>query len=245
MESLDVSNILPFGIQYSEFLFPIGVRAIIEWQEHYYLVLPETASFNAEYKVLTELFSYLRYMEEEHIIYVQSIPSTVSVLLNGVCDQKKNTVKEEYDLGNNCTLCIVNNLPSIYCAGTGIKMTNVNDVSALASDIKQYFQSYIYPTTSLSYFIKHDYLSESDYQTKQSVSISRASIAVAIIIALFSPIATLLMSNKWGYVTINENQLDEIKAIRPASSNKCSAGVKINISDSVFKIPFPWQTIQN
>ena len=245
MDSMDVSNILPYGIQYSEILFPIGVRAIVEWQDRYYLVLPEESNFNDEYKLLTELFSYLRYMENEHIVYVQSITSKVSVLLNGVSDQKKNTVREEYDLGNNCALCLNNNLPSIHCVARGVQMTNVNDVTSLRSDIEHYLQSYIYPTTSLSYFIKHDYLSESDYQTKRSVSISRVSIVVAIIIALCSPIVTLLISNKWGYVTINDNQFEIIKALKPVSSQDSCDEIAIDLPDSVFLFPFPWQTILN
>lgn len=214
MTDIDVSNILPFGVQHSEILFPIGKRAIVEWQGHYYLVLPSNSSFNEEYKVLTELFSYLRYMENEHIVYVHPIDSKISVLLNNVSDQKRKSVKEEYDLGNNCTLCIVKDIPTIVSSELDVKMENVHDITALSREIEHYLHSYIYPTTSLKGFIKHDYLSESDYQTKRSVSISRKSIIVAILIAVCSPIATLFISNMWGYVTITESQFDIIKNLK-------------------------------
>jgi len=243
LDDIDVSNIMPFGTQHADILFPIAERAIVKWQGHYYLILPEQKNFNDEYKVLTELFSYLRYMENEHIIYVQPLITDVQVFLHKANDQKKTSVKEEYDLGNNCTLCISNNTPSINCTEANIAMSNVSDITVLTKEIEHYLQSYIYPTNGLHDFITRDFLSESDYQTQRSVKISRVSVAVAILIALFSPVATLLLSNNWGYVTITESQFDVIKTMKSAYTLKDTIK-KINndTSQSNFKIPFSWPT---
>ena len=84
---VEISKLLPFGSQFSDTLFTIGKRAIVKYKEKYWLLLPKDSNKNEEFKLLTELFSYLRYMEESHIVYVKDSEYPVDVLIQGQNDK--------------------------------------------------------------------------------------------------------------------------------------------------------------
>lgn len=212
MAESNVIDLMPFGIHYGGTLFPERKRAVVKEAGCYYLLLPEGSDKNVEFALLTELFSYLRYMEENHIIYVRQSERPVDVLLEGYRDKHLNSATGEYDLGNGCSLKIEDGTPIIMCS-TNTPLQSHLDITSLAADIEHFLLAYIYPTAALHDFIANDYLSKPDFQTKRSVSISRKSILVAVIIAVISPVVTIILGNKYGIATLNRQQFDTLKII--------------------------------
>lgn len=211
LAEVEVGQILPFGSQFSDTLFPIGKRGIVKYKEKYWLLLPKDSDKEEEFKLLTELFSYLRYMEESHIVYVKDSEYPVDVLIQGQNDKYYNSATQNYYLGNGCLLSYVEDQLSIICCNnTKFNLSESEDISILAAEIEHYLLGYVYPTASLHDFIQHGYLSSSDYQSKRAISISRASIIVAITIALLSPLLTVFVGNRYGKTTIVQHQFDSL-----------------------------------
>ena len=211
LAEVEISKLLPFGSEFSDTLFTIGKRAIVKYKEKYWLLLPKDSNKNEEFMLLTELFSYLRYMEESHILYVKESEHPVDILIQGLNDKHFNSVTQNYDLGNGCLLSYGEDQLSIICRDNPkYNLSESEDISLLTAEIEHYLLGYVYPTASLRDFIQHGYLSSSDYQSKSAISISRISIVVAIAIALLSPILTVFIGNRYGKTTIVQHQFDTL-----------------------------------
>lgn len=242
LAGVDISKLLPFGSQFSDTLFTIGKRAIVKDKEKYWLLLPKESNKNEEFKLLTELFSYLRYMEESHILYVKGSEHPVDVLIQGLNDKCFNSASQNYDLGNGCLLSYGEDQFSITCRdNTKFNLTESEDISLLAAEIEHYLLGYIYPTASLHDFIQHGYLSPSDFQSKKTIGISRVSIIVAIAIALFSPILTVFIGNRYGKTTIVQHQFDTLKMLGNPTLEERDSGNNIqSITNQQL-----WQPLKN
>lgn len=211
LAEVDIPKLLPFGIQFSDTLFSIGSRAIVKDKDKYWLLLPKESNKNEEIMLLTELFSYLRYMEESHFLYVKVSEHPVDVIIQGLNDKLLNSATRYYDLGNGCLLSYGEDQLSIICQDNPkFNLSESEDISFLAAEIEHYLFGYVYPTASLHDFIQYGYLSTSDYHSKRAISISRVSIIVAIVIAFFSPILTVFVGNRYGKTTIVQHQFDTL-----------------------------------
>lgn len=230
----------PFGQSLASLMFSKGKRAILFIDGHYFLLLPLKTDATKEIKKLIELMSHLRYMENAHVIYVQTTEvSDDHILYEGCDDMKKSSVMQGYDLGLGCAL------KSDQCKyfiessdGTKLLQQNVN-IDFLANEIKRFLESRIFPTAAVNQLISHDYLSENDYNNHQALKFSRRGVWVAITIACLSPIITLWLSNKWGTTTINEAQFTTInKLIEEKNNTVDTASATIqNIDNSLKKLP--------
>ncbi|MBO5631535.1 MAG: hypothetical protein J5965_20900 [Aeriscardovia sp.] len=229
MAETDVKELMPLGIQYGSTLFPERKRAVVKEADCYYLLLPEGSNKNEEFALLTELFSYLRYMEENHIVYVRHSERPVDVLLDGYRDKNLNSAAGEYDLGNGCSLKTEDGTPKILCSDNTTLQSDL-DITSLAADIEHFLLAYVYPTAVLHDFIANDYLSKSDFRAKRSISISRISIIVAVIIAVLSPVVTIILGNKYGISTLNKQQFDTLKLIIAEPESKAPDSPSYNKS---------------
>ena len=227
MAETDIKELMPFGIQYGSTLFPERKRAVVKEAGSFYLLLPEGSNKNEEFALLTELFSYLRYMEENHIVYVRQSERPVDVLLDGYRDKNLNSATGEYNLGNGCSLKIEDGTPKILCSDNTL-LQSLLDITSLTADIEHFLLAYVYPTATLHDFIANDYLSKTDFQAKRSVNISRMSIIVAVIIAVLSPVVTIFLGNKFGIATLNKQQFDTLKIILAEPESKAIEGPSYN-----------------
>lgn len=202
----------PFGQVMSRLLFPRGKKALLCKDGHFILLLSSNADATNNIKTLIEILSHLRYMENEHIIYVQNGEKQDADYLfyDGCNDMKKLSTLQGYDLGDESELkteqgCYYIGLKD----GTKVLSQNVN-IDFLSDEIKKYLECRIFPTVAVNRLIKQDFLSDNDYNNKQALTISRISIWVALGIACLSPFITLVLSNKWGKATINDTQYESI-----------------------------------
>lgn len=202
----------PFGQAMSHLLFPKNKRALLCINGHFVLLLSNDADVANDIKTLIELLSHLRYMESEHIIYVQKgeCQNADYLLYEGCDDMRRVSTLQGYDLGSGYEL--KSDQGNYYVSlhdGSKVLSQNVS-IEFLADEIKKYFESRIFSTAAVTQLINHNYLSENDYNSQQALKLSRRSIWVAMAIACFSPIVTLWLSNKWGKSTINETQYETI-----------------------------------
>lgn len=202
----------PFGQAMSHLLFPKNQKALLYMDGHFILLLSNDADATNEIKNLIDLFSHIRYMENEHIIYVQNGENQDAdyLLYEGCDDMRKLSILQGYDLGCGYELKTEQDVYFV-CLNDGSKVLSQNvNIDFLAEEIKKYLEGRIFPTIAVNRLIKQNYLSDNDYNNQQALKISRNSILVALLIACISPLITLLLSNKWGKATINDTQFETI-----------------------------------
>ena len=227
-----------FGYNVSNVLFRKGEKALLRIDGKYCLLLGESIDAAESTRMLLELFSYLRDMEKEHIIYVQqSLGDKDSFLFYEECkDLRWSQASQRYNMGDNCYLKELKGQFQIFDNGNVVLKQAVN-LDFLSDEIEQYLCSLIYPTNTLKRFIKQGYLSDNDYYNNEAQSLSRKSIIVALIIACVSPIVTLLLSNQWGVTTIIDSQYSSIgEVIELQKQTKAKDSVIIGQLDSVLKV---------
>ncbi len=205
-------EVKPFGQSVAHILFTRGDRALLYINGHYSILLPQNADATKELRTLTELLSYLRYMEQEHIIYVQNgeAQSNDFVFYSGCDDMKKSTAIQGYELGDGVILKETVGNYQISTNGNSAVLSQMVNIDFITADVEKYLCGRLLPTAALQSFIDHGFRSENDYNNQQALKISRRSIFVALIIACMSPIVTLWMTNKWGVSTIEETQFSTL-----------------------------------
>lgn len=201
----------PFGQGIAEFLFGRKERALLHSDNHYTLLLVPCVDAKKSLQTLVELFSLLRYMEQEHIIYVQAgeAQDVNFIFYYGCNDIKKSTVHHGYELGDGYMLKSDQGSYLILLNENVILSQNVN-LDFLSGEVERYLCGRILPTAAINDYIAHDFLSENDYNNKQALRVSRFSVIVALIIACLSPFVTLWLTNRWGVSTIEETQFKTI-----------------------------------
>lgn len=205
-------EVKPFGQSVAHILFARGERALLHINGHYSILLQKDADATKELRTLAELLSYLRYMEQEHIVYVQygETQSNDFVFYSGCYDMKKSSAIQGYELGDGVILKETTGTYQIIANGNTTVLSQEVNIDFITEEVEKYLCGRLLPTAVLQSFINHGFLSENDYNNHQALRISRRSILVALIIASLSPIATLWMTNKWGISTIEETQYSTI-----------------------------------
>jgi len=197
-----------FGYNVASLLFPKGEMALLRIQKHYVILLPEGKDATDSIKCLIELFSYLKDMEGEHIIYVQqgSEQQDDFILYERCGDMRWIQASRKYDLGDGSYLLEEGGRYHVVSKdGKKILIQNVI-VDFLSEEIERYFCGRIYPTTALKRYIERGFLIENEYYNNTAQKLSLCSIVVALVIACLSPLIILWLSNKWGKSTITESQ---------------------------------------
>ena len=218
----------PFGQGVAEHLFRRKECALLCQDKHYTLILAPNADAKKSLQTLVELFSLLRYMEQEHIIYVQAGEAQEEdfIFYYGCNDIKKSTAHHGYELGEGYILKSDQGSYLIQLNDNALLSQNVN-LDFLSSEVERYLCGRILPTAAINDYIAHDYLSDNDYNSKQSLRVSRSSVVVALIIACLSPIVTLWLTNRWGILTIEGTQYN---TIIETIGGKASANIKKEVN---------------
>lgn len=222
------------GVEISEILFKENESALVIDEGQVILICANAEKSKEKIAILCELFSLMQYMEANHIIYVvkQDIVNFVT-FQNHANDFKEDGIPGEFDLGNSNRL-IKQGGRYIVENNNGLAKLNHNtDLSFLYDDCIHYFCSVILPTALMGEFISHNYMSTNDYHTKKSISIARNSMIISICVACLSPIASVIISNEYGYSSINKSQFDSL--VKVVSDSKMSLNldtVKQSVNDS-------------
>lgn len=166
--------------------------------------------------ILVELFSYLHYAEENHLIYVKKTAFKLPVRYNfydNHADFNDSSLPGEYDLGGGMVL--YDGAKDKYISDITDRekkyVSGYVDVSFLYEEIKKYLFGEIHPAYGLKKFINHNYLCDQDYHSNQSLLFTKISVGVAVFVAALSPVFTVCIGNKYGETTLKEWQYSGLK----------------------------------
>ena len=182
-----------------------------------YLLCTEGDSKN-QLKIFVELFSYLRYAEENHLIYVKNNVIPTNRMYNFYENHDEfntSALNTDYDIGNGHLLHVA--AGDIYSYDVrnpkGKILSEYVDVSFLYNEITHYLFGTIHAAYGLKTFIEHDYLSDQDYYSNYSLNISRRSMWIAIAVAVLTPVVTILLGNGIGRVRLVDEQYEGLKTL--------------------------------
>ena len=201
-----------WGNDVSPWLCPEGKADLLVYgnQDAAYLICNNEEK-DEQLGILVELFSYLHYAEENHLIYVKKTAFKLPLKYNfydNHAEFNDSSHPEDYDLGGGIGLYDGAHEKYIYDKSEREKkyVSGYVDVSFLYAEIKKYLFGEIHPACGLKKFIKHDYLCDQDYHSNQSLLFTKISVGVAVFVAALSPILTICIGNKYGETTLKEWQ---------------------------------------
>lgn len=204
-----ISNEEVFGKFASGILFPKNSYSLVRNSNEYYIFAANKENADNCFSELCELLSKLRYLEDNHMIYV--IPKNIDEVI--AFSQDVNILRHSMDLtyydDGGFKLNLEENDSSI-TTSTNEKLSKFITVSELSPEIDHFLTSCIYPTPLLKNCIDKGFRSNNDYIAHKSLIISRIMIWVSIIVFILSPVITIICSNKFEKATINTDQYDTI-----------------------------------
>lgn len=212
-------NEVYWGVDVLPWLCPEGEADLLVYvhQKSAYLLCKDKEKEN-QLGILIELFSYLRYAEDNHLIYItkaKKMPLRGFNFYENHIRFEPCTLPSESDLGNGVILRDERDNKYIYNIADRHKkiLSEYVDVTFIYEDIEKYLFGQIHPAYGLRMFIEHGYLSDQDFYSNKSLSRSRTSIWVAICIAALSPLITVLIGNTFGKTTLRESQYKGLKEL--------------------------------
>lgn len=210
--SCDIEHPMLLGTLISDVVFKKQEAAIVmDDDRHCFLVHSSRCKFDNLYQVFTKLLSVLSYLETNALIYRQcdDAMDELTVFYDGCNDLKQLADGYTYSLGNGYKLQKEDEIFQITSSDNKQVLSECHNISALYNELCYYLKSFVYPAAGLSDYVAHDYLSENDYHSKNSLRVSRCSVWVAVCIACLSPIVSLLLGNQWGVTEIKESQYNQ------------------------------------
>lgn len=204
-----ISNEEVFGKFASGILFPKNSYSLVRNSNEYYIFAANKENADNCFSELCELLSKLRYLEDNHMIYV--IPKNIDEVI--AFSQDVNILRHSMDLtyydDGGFKLNLEENDSSI-TTSTNEKLSKFITVSELSSEIDHFLTSCIYPTSLLQDCITKGMRSNNDYIAHKSLLISRIMIGISLFVFILSPIITTIVSNRFAELTICSEQYDTI-----------------------------------
>lgn len=201
-----------FGDFISPECFHQGKSALVLSTDSVYIIGDTQETVKAKFLQITELLSLLRYMEENHIIYLlhQHQIDDLTILYQDCNDLKRQQDGLHYEMGNGHQLYINGDIIEIHDGNNTPILQHQLEVSSLRTEIVNFLFAFVYPTAALEKFIEHDFLTENDYHNRLSVRLSRRSLWIAVFVAAISPLLSLCLGNRWGVTHLDEKQYDRL-----------------------------------
>lgn len=205
----------------SEFFKSKQLALLLLHQYQSYNLFHEVKNISAikvEYAKISQLLSLLQYLETNR--YIDILPITPITSIDLFYEDKGDTMNidsqqlriyiNQKDHSKYITLpqepvnrtFLVENGEQI--------MEGVTFTKELYERFVHYFNSVIYPTSSLIELVKNNYVSEEENRFNISMKISKTALWIAILVAVLSPILSVLISNQWGVTKIDECQFEQI-----------------------------------
>lgn len=198
-----------FGELIASILFPKSQAALCCFNDDFFLLTPPRDKQKQErfFKKIIELLSYLNDLDKRNLIYIHHVGNDQTEGKPCIFYEMKEFVRNSQDplswkFGDGLILNFVED------QGFSIKKNNSTILEStplpkpIKEDLDKYLFSYIYPTTSLSEFINRGFRSNEQH----ALRLSFWSLCIAVLI----PIIAIFFSNRWGYVTINNKQFNQL-----------------------------------
>ena len=211
---IDVQDPEVFGDLISKYLFKEGESALVINRQKPYLLVRNTATdlfVRSKILLLFELMSVIESLQKSHdVLIITGDVDPICVYYEG----KKyinNITHNLYKLSdNNLVLAIESDDNISINKGYSKLLSKVIELTSLQMEFAKYLSSVILPTLGLSKFKENGYLDDDVFLNIRSLRISRISVIIAIILALLSPIISVVLNNTITYSTINETQFNQI-----------------------------------
>ncbi len=160
---------------------------------------------------LTEIVALLDYLEKNRYILVVETDLINELFYDKTTDFSQTQLPNEYLIADNLNLLSKANEPmQIIEKGKNVIMEGKQVSELLMTPIKRFFSCAVLPTNALKDYKKRGYKALDEYLTRLGLRFSIASMVIAVLIALFSPLATIFLGNRYGISTIKSDQMDSI-----------------------------------
>lgn len=218
---IDIQHPEVFGNLISKYLFKDGESALVISGQRSYLLVRKTATdsfIHSKILLLIELIAVFESLQKSHdILVVNSVLDPICVYYAGK-EQLNNIMHDMYKLSDNQVLTLgIHNQISINKASCPL-LSKAIELTSLQTEFAKYLSAVILPTSGLRKFKENGYVDDDIFLNMRSLNVSRWSLIVAIIVALLSPIISVILSNAISYSTIQENQFQQI--IETIKTNK-------------------------
>lgn len=188
-------------------------RAIFIMPDSVIFLFPEDTDLENKkifYQEIIELLEWLEYLEDEHLIYVGDNTKELKHLYyKGATMFSMGQIESEYNIGTNLILNVLDGKASIAYNGKCI-LSGDGGPNYLYEKFRHFFSSIIYPTISLSNFVKNDFLTEEQLNINKSLNLARWGVWISLFVATLSPIVTVWISNEFGISTLNSDQYNKL-----------------------------------
>lgn len=237
IKNIKLTNVQILAIEAAHFLFPKNKTALLISDGRIRLISRDASTAEQTIKDLCELFSRLRYMEENYMIYVlPQEPIPMCVFQEEANDLSESGAVGQYELGNGNRLC-KNGSSLRITTSSNDTLLYVADLTNLADSIYRYLCARILPTALMPTCRFRFGLSINDFITRTSVGLAFLGIITAIFAMLVSPVLSVDYANEHGYSTIKQSQFDSIMSWPDGIDSivviKHNAAVKV-MHDTIF-----------
>lgn len=215
-----------FGDMIASILFPKNTAAICYSNDDFFLLIPPQDKQKQEklFKKIIEMLSFLNDLDKRHLIYVHPAKNDQMEEKPYIFYEMKKYVRNSQDplswkIGDGLILHSVEDTGFSIERNNSIILESTHLPKPIKDDLSKYLFSYIYPTTGLSEFIKRGFQSIE----QRALRLSFWSLCIAVLI----PIIAIFLSNRWGYITIDKKQFNQL-----LQNHQCS-----EISNSTINYP--------
>lgn len=202
-----------FGNLISKYLFKDGESALVINGQRTYLLVRKTATdsfVHSKILLLLELIAVFESLQKSHdILVLNPVGDSISVYYDGK-EQLTSIAHDIYKLSDNQVLTLeIHNQISINKNSSPL-LSKAIELTSLQTEFTKYMSSVILPTSGLRKFKENGYVDNEIFLNMRSLKVSRFSVIVAIILALLSPIISIVLSNAFSHSTIQESQFQQI-----------------------------------
>ncbi len=210
---IDVQYPEVFGNLISKYLFKDGESALVINGQRSYLLVRKTATdsfVHSKILLLLELIAVFESLQKSHdILILNSVRDPICVYYDAK-EQLNNIMHDMYRLSDNQVLILgTHNRISINKDSTPL-LSKAIELTSLQTEFAKYMSSVILPTSGLSKFKENGYVDNDVFLNMRSLKVSRLSVIVAIILAVLSPIISIVLSNAMSYSKIEGKQFKQI-----------------------------------
>lgn len=214
---IDISNPVDIlGDVAADILFKKGKSAFFVNNENNKVALllpPNTKSYirKEEILLLTELLAVLQNLENKGLIYVDDTYSLPQYLFYQGKDMFEKDQRPGVYKVSDQTILKYHNDSQVALMVNEEKLLCVTAVfEHIGLSLARFLCSVVIPTRSLNDYVRRGFKTKEERNTQLGLRYSIISMTIAVLIAAISPIISVLISNKYGFSTIREDQMDSI-----------------------------------
>ena len=183
-------------------------------KDRFYILFPTVNNKAKEQDVillLTELLTVLEDLKCNRLIYV----TNNAIDIKHFYYQSKEFFEKDqrpniYRIAKNVTLSVPPGGELKLRENGRETMSGMPLDSQIGKPLAKFLTSRVLPTKSLKEYVKRGFLTKEEKYTRRSLKYSVISMVIAISIAVISPLLSVFVSNKYGIITLKQQQLDSL-----------------------------------